>query len=446
MKKLLKNSGGATQSESNSLSLSQSMSESRPSQNDAFHQPPPPPSTTEEYHSAEGSAEERENAAVADGAAEAEGVEDEDGDEEEEEDGEGEEEEGDEDEEEREVEDPMVGGASATAEQRQKLAEGFYEVEAIRKKRICKGEPQYLIKWRGWPESANTWEPIEHLQTCPDVVEAYEERLRSGQKNSRKRKRKFTQPKKKMQYSYGVSKSKATPSKLTLGNEPHNPLGLDQYGNLQNGMVEIVVQHDESMRRSRAAKKADCNGSETVSPHLDSGDKRHGALSCGPNTSDGDLDQEFQHVPVEGISLANYQPKVNSTEAGQSNQQRGAKRRKSGSVRRFTPDITSFNEYTGNTLPGNIRSSNRVEQPMLGHSDGHRKKKFESSKSSVVITRLIKPISYSASVTNNVQDVSVTFVAMRSDGKEVMVDNKFLKANNPQLLINFYEQHLRYNP
>ncbi|RVW63392.1 putative chromo domain-containing protein LHP1 [Vitis vinifera] len=35
---------------------------------------------------------------------------------------------------------------------------------------------------------------------------------------------------------------------------------------------------------------------------------------------------------------------------------------------------------------------------------------------------------------------------MWSDGKEVMVDNKFLKANNPLLLINFYEQHLRYSP
>ncbi|VFQ81093.1 unnamed protein product [Cuscuta campestris] len=28
----------------------------------------------------------------------------------------------------------------------------------------------------------------------------------------------------------------------------------------------------------------------------------------------------------------------------------------------------------------------------------------------------------------------------------ITVDNKFLKANNPLLLINFYEQHLRYNP
>lgn len=271
--------------------------------------------------------------------------------------------------------------------------------------------------------------------------------MNSGQKSSRKRKRKFTQPKKKMQYSYSVSKSKVTPPKLTLGNEPPNPIGLDKYANLQAGMVEVVVRHDENIRRSRATKKSDCNDSEAVSPHLDSSDKKHGTESCGPNTSERDLDMEFQNVPVEGVSLANYQSKANSTEVGQSTQQRGAKRRKSGSVRRFTPDITSLNlDYTGNILPGTISSCNRVEQSMLGNSDVHRKKKFDNSRSSAVITRLIKPISYSASVTNNVQDVSVTFVAMRSDGKEVMVDNKFLKANNPLLLINFYEQHLRYNP
>ena len=33
-----------------------------------------------------------------------------------------------------------------------------------------------LMFRRGWPESANTWEPLEHLNLCPDVVEVYEQR------------------------------------------------------------------------------------------------------------------------------------------------------------------------------------------------------------------------------------------------------------------------------
>lgn len=29
---------------------------------------------------------------------------------------------------------------------------------------------------RGWPETANTWEPYENLAACYDVIEAFEER------------------------------------------------------------------------------------------------------------------------------------------------------------------------------------------------------------------------------------------------------------------------------
>lgn len=29
---------------------------------------------------------------------------------------------------------------------------------------------------RGWPETANTWEPYENLASCYDVIEAFEER------------------------------------------------------------------------------------------------------------------------------------------------------------------------------------------------------------------------------------------------------------------------------
>ncbi|KAG5580431.1 hypothetical protein H5410_051058 [Solanum commersonii] len=61
-------------------------------------------------------------------------------------------------------------------DQKPKLAEGFYEIETVRRKRIRKGKIQYLIKWRGWPETANTWEPVDNLMTCYDVIDAFEER------------------------------------------------------------------------------------------------------------------------------------------------------------------------------------------------------------------------------------------------------------------------------
>jgi hypothetical protein len=61
------------------------------------------------------------------------------------------------------------------------------------------------------------------------------------------------------------------------------------------------------------------------------------------------------------------------------------------------------------------------------------------------ITQINKAISYSNSNANGRQDVVVLFKASRSDGVEVVVDNKFMRETYPLLLIDFYEQHLRYS-
>ena len=49
-----------------------------------------------------------------------------------------------------------------------------YEVEAIRSHRYHgkRKQLQYLVKWKGYPESDNTWEPADHLQ-APDLLKAY---------------------------------------------------------------------------------------------------------------------------------------------------------------------------------------------------------------------------------------------------------------------------------
>lgn len=149
----------------------------------------------------------------------------------------------------------------------------------------------------------------------------------------------------------------------------------------------------------------------------------------------------------------------------------GAKRRKSGSVRRFkqdgtasnnnnnhtkattpdqnqTPELTTLDSFGKTARIGNVLENNSISQ----------KSKVEE----LDIVRIIKPARFSSSITNNVQDALVTFSALRfvclftlwsvltfefiliwllttthrSDGKEVTVDNRFLKAHNP-LLVGF---------
>lgn len=51
----------------------------------------------------------------------------------------------------------------------------IYLVEAIREKIIdIDGITKYQIKWEGYPEEQNTWEPIENLRNIMNMVEEFE--------------------------------------------------------------------------------------------------------------------------------------------------------------------------------------------------------------------------------------------------------------------------------
>jgi hypothetical protein len=59
-----------------------------------------------------------------------------------------------------------------------------YVVEKIMNKKLVKGKVQYFVKWEGYPEGDNTWEPEENLN-CPDKVLEFErEQSGSGTKKA----------------------------------------------------------------------------------------------------------------------------------------------------------------------------------------------------------------------------------------------------------------------
>jgi chromobox protein 5 len=48
-----------------------------------------------------------------------------------------------------------------------------YKVETILEHRKRKGQKEYFVKWKGWPNSYNQWEPEENLAGAPDVLRDY---------------------------------------------------------------------------------------------------------------------------------------------------------------------------------------------------------------------------------------------------------------------------------
>lgn len=256
-------------------------------------------------------------------------------------------------------------------EEAPKLAEGFFEIETIRKKRVRKGELQYLVKWRGWPESANTWEPIYNLESCSVFIDAFEERL---QKSRKRRGRPYSNVN---PYSF-LSKNALGSSSNPFNDNPSN---------------EEIKSDDNILRDEGGSKNTDeVNGSVP------------------------------SEVRTDGYKKVGQEEGLN--EDGSSKILQGAKRRKAGNVKRFKPDLA---------IDSNI------------HENGEECK-VDVGVKIPYITKILKAVEYHALVINDEQQVSVKFLAMRSDGQEVIVNDKELKANYPLVLINFYEQHLRYNP
>jgi hypothetical protein len=64
--------------------------------------------------------------------------------------------------------------------------EDIFEVERI----LEKQGQRYLVKWKGYPQSENTWEPKENLRNCQNLLRQFQQRQHpKSQETSRNRHR-----------------------------------------------------------------------------------------------------------------------------------------------------------------------------------------------------------------------------------------------------------------
>lgn len=315
-----------------------------------------------------------------------------------------------------------------------KLAEGYYEIETIRRRRRRQNQIQYLVKWRGWPESANTWEPEENLKACSDFVEAFEKRQQPRSYGKRKRKRKIST----------TPVVSPNPSSQGRRGRPRrsDPRSLSQRPVPERKILPPRASSRRGTDNSNRNLVAGSDASVNVAPQqlLGQGATQEGSsnvLSVGlPSVV---VHQQDEHQPASGVS------KVDSSVQGpppQVGQVTGAKKRKLGSVRRFKQDEAQ--QEQGQVVNGTSEKPGNEKTDSAQGETGDRTKGVDGANR--CITKIIKPVRYHATMTDDVQQVSITFRALRSDGQEVLVDDKELKSTNPLVLINYYEQHLRYSP
>eukprot|EP00088_Acartia_fossae_P068772 TRINITY_DN8795_c0_g1_i4.p1 TRINITY_DN8795_c0_g1~~TRINITY_DN8795_c0_g1_i4.p1 ORF type:complete len:738 (-),score=180.02 TRINITY_DN8795_c0_g1_i4:264-2477(-) len=93
--------------------------------------------------------------------------------------------------------DDKVTNGKAVDEDESDGEDEVYEVETIRDYSYCKvsEEGYYFVKWLGWPEDQNTWEPIDNLQSCREkLVDFYNERVEARKTATGSEKRKLALP------------------------------------------------------------------------------------------------------------------------------------------------------------------------------------------------------------------------------------------------------------
>ncbi|PWA84589.1 Chromo domain-containing protein [Artemisia annua] len=293
-----------------------------------------------------------------------------------------------------------------------KLAEGFYEIEAVRKKRVRKGKTEYLVKWLGWPESGNTWEPVENLDSVSDFIEAYEESLKSGKGRSNKKgKRKNLSPGATYAVNLNITEEPLQVPSVHNSNfsngTDNNAVGTDHIATVNQPNETQSVMGSPQAEKTKKTKDLDVELSEVRATTSSTNQENKTELAIHIQ----------EDVGTEDVSPENGVSKGGEMVPTRVSQRIGSKRRKTFAVKRFKQATNSAPAPTTDpvgktTATSDVDGKDDIKND-VSVGNGLDLDHTVATPESAVIVKIVKPVNYTTSMENGTEEVCVSLLVKR---------------------------------